>query len=200
MALKGRQLKVPNGKGNRNQTLPWRDDIVIRERMDEVAKLWNEGLSVTASVAPLNSWLVSKGYQTVQRHVVTDDRKRLMELARELHPDAQFEHSEKMRHLANRLYARIDAGACDKCGRSGMAEMAEAQMYSVIQRTLAEHAKVDGAVIQRVETKHETVSAAEAIRVLVLNVLPRFVEHEKVLQILESDEAKELEKLLASAE
>src|ERR1039458_8975825 len=84
---------------NRAQTVPWRDDPIIRERLDVVARLWATGLSTTASVAPLNQWLRERGYPEVQRTTVTDDRKRLAVLARESHPMAQEEHSEKLRHL-----------------------------------------------------------------------------------------------------
>jgi hypothetical protein len=73
-----------------------------------VAKLWGEGLTVTQSVLPLNEWLRSRGYPEITRSTLTEDRKRLGELARETHPYAQEEHSEKMRHLTSRLYERLN--------------------------------------------------------------------------------------------
>jgi hypothetical protein len=72
-----------------------------------------------------------------------------------------------------------------------MGEMTEAQLWSVVQRNAAEHAKVDGAVVTRIETKVEQ-SAADAVRVIVLNVLPHYVSEDTVLRILDDPAVREL--------
>lgn len=102
-------------------TVPWRDDPIIRERLDIVARLWAEGKSITQSLPLINEWLTSKGYPNVKRDAIHDDRARLSALAREAHPHAQEEHSDKMRHLTERLYERIDemhasTSTCRQCG------------------------------------------------------------------------------------
>jgi hypothetical protein len=186
----GRKRLTQSGRA---QTVAWRDDIVIRERLDEVARLWASGKSVTASVPLLNAWLTSKGYPEITRTTLGEDRKRLTILAREAYPMAQEEHSEKMRHLTERLYDRLNAGACPTCGHGPMAEQAEAQMWSVLQRALAEYAKVDGAVVTRIETRIER-TAAEAVKILVLQVLPEHgVREDTILALLDDPRVRELE-------
>jgi hypothetical protein len=148
----------------------------------------------------INEWLTSKGYPNVKRDAIHDDRARLSALAREAHPHAQEEHSDKMRHLTERLYERIDemhasTSTCRQCGgKCGHYpnEQAEAQIWSVLQRQLAEYAKVDGAVVTRIETKVER-TATDAVKVLVLNVLPKYVAEDVVLRILDDPEVRALE-------
>jgi len=180
-------------KGNRCESVPWRDDIVIRERLDEVARLWAEGLSVTNSVAPLNAWLDAKGYPEITRTTLGEDRKRLATLARESHPQAQEEHSLKLNHLTEKLYDRLNQGTCDKCGRGPMSEMAQAQLWSVLQRNLSEHAKVDGAMVTRIETRIEK-TATDAIKILVLQVLPDHgIDESTILALLDDPRVRDLE-------
>jgi hypothetical protein len=62
----------------------------------------------------------------------------------------------------------------------------------VLQRQLAEYAKVDGAVVTRIETKVER-TATDAVKVLVLNVLPKYVAEDVVLRILDDPEVRALE-------
>jgi hypothetical protein len=197
---RGRQIKTGVG-GHVMLTVPWRDDPIIRERLDIVARLWAEGKSITQSLPLINEWLTSKGYPNVKRDAIHDDRARLSALAREAHPHAQEEHSDKMRHLTERLYERIEemhengASVCRQCGqRCGhyANEQAEAGVWSVLQRTLAEYAKVDGAVVTRIETKVER-TATDAVKVLVLNVLPKYVAEDVVLRILDDPEVRALE-------
>ena len=194
--------KVKTGRGTIVKTVPFRDDPIVMARLDEVARLWATGLSITASVEPLNQWLTSKGFASVSRQTVGDDRRRLSTLAREAHPQAQEEHSLKMQHLTARLYDRIaeiqaqPGSTCKACGaKCGhfSSDQAEAQLWSVLQRALAEYAKVDGAVVTRIETRIER-TAAEAVKILVLQVLPEHgIPEDTILTILDDARVQALE-------
>ncbi len=193
---RGRQIRA-GGHGSRVKTIAWRNDPVILQRIEIVGRFWNEGKRGLELTRLTNEVLEAKGLPPVSKDTIRRDTEKLAEIGRELNADAQIQHSEHHRHALDKIYERIAElraipnGRCPSCGRTGT-EQAEAALWSVLQRTLSEWAKVDGAMVLKTETKVQH-TATEAVKVLVLQVLPKYVAEDVIVKVLDDPDVRKLE-------
>jgi hypothetical protein len=80
------------GQGRPTKT-PWRKDILIRERMQVVARCWYGGMTIAETLDSVNAWAVSAipSHPRFTLSTIKVDRQNISILAYEHKPDRWWE-------------------------------------------------------------------------------------------------------------
>ena len=136
------------GRGVRNnRNRPWREDVLIRERMELVHKMWVEGAQENEMLVAVNKWAAVKipSHPMFGRSTIQTDKKNLLALIDEESAELRTEHLESLRHLKNRAYKTLD--------QPGLDDMAKPGLMNVIRAAEETGAKIDGSLVHRTESK-----------------------------------------------
>lgn len=140
---KGNRRKT--GRGYRGQSSgahsrPWREDMVLLERVGIVNAAWQEGKSAAKTVEIVNRWLERKYPQEppISISLVYEDRKRALELAKTAVVSHTEKHLAAAEHLREVAYDAFRSTATGSLNRSGY--------LSIAKGAIELEAKLDGSL------------------------------------------------------